>query len=176
MLLALGLLSLPVLAQEKTQVRKAFGRTISKINPGNGTVRCLSSEYEASLQAKDRSRASNAAFETWLAPKIAEAKAMRAASGHSESPAIVITIPVVVHVIHNGDAVGMGENIADARVLSQITVLNQDFRRMTGTPGFNSNPVGADVEIQFCLAQTDPDGAPSGNYYVQIAVELEQGD
>ena len=62
MLLALGLLSLPVLAQEKTQVRKAFGRTISKINPNNGTVRCLSSEYEASLQAQDQSRATNAAF------------------------------------------------------------------------------------------------------------------
>ncbi len=159
-LLALGLISLPALSQEKPQGRKAFGKTISRINPANGLVRCVSSEYEASLQDQFPDRANNAAFETWLAPKIAEAKAQRAAAGHN-SPAVVINIPVVVHVIHNGDAVGVGENIADARVISQITVLNQDFRRMTGTPGFNSNPAGADVEIQFCLAQTNPDGGPT---------------
>jgi hypothetical protein len=29
---------------------------------------------------------------------------------------------------------------------------------MLGTPGYNTNAVGADIEIQFCLAKTDPDG------------------
>lgn len=67
----------------------------------------------------------------------------------------VIRIPVVVHVIHNGDALGSGENIADAQVMSQITVLNQDYRRMTGTPGFGT---GVDTTIEFCMAQIDPSG------------------
>ncbi len=159
-LLALTLLSLPANSQEKPQGRKVFGKSITSSNPQNGLVRCVSTEYEASLQKQDASRPGDAAFEAWIAPKIAEAKALRAANAN-KSVNTVITIPVVVHVIHNGDAVGSGENITDARVMSQITVLNQDFRRMTGTPGFNSNPVGADVEIQFCLAQTDPEGAPT---------------
>ncbi len=61
----------------------------------------------------------------------------------------------MVHVIHNGDALGSGENIADAQVMSQITVLNQDYRRMTGTPGFGT---GVDTTIEFCMAQIDPSG------------------
>ncbi|PZQ86748.1 MAG: hypothetical protein DI548_06620, partial [Flavobacterium johnsoniae] len=73
----------------------------------------------------------------------------------------VITIPVVVHVIHSGQSVGSGRNISDARVNSQITVLNQDFRRMLDTPGYNTNPVGADVEVEFCLAKVNPNGNPT---------------
>ncbi|MCB9203232.1 MAG: T9SS type A sorting domain-containing protein [Flavobacteriales bacterium] len=73
----------------------------------------------------------------------------------------ILILPVVVHVIHNGDAVGQNENITEARVQSQITVLNQDYRRMFDTNGFNTNPVGADVEIQFQLVTTDPNGNPT---------------
>lgn len=53
---------------------------------------------------------------------------------------------------------GTNANISEARVQSQITVLNQDFRKMLGTPGYNTNPVGADVEIEFALARRKPDG------------------
>src|SRR5699024_6821836 len=44
---------------------------------------------------------------------------------------------------------------------SQITVLNQDFRKMIGTPGENSNPVGADIEVEFVLALQDTNGNPT---------------
>jgi hypothetical protein len=67
----------------------------------------------------------------------------------------------VVHVIYNGQAVGTAPNISDIQVESQITVLNQDFRRMFGTPGYNTNGVGADTEIQFVLAKQDPNGNPT---------------
>ena len=62
-------------------------------------------------------------FENWLQQKIIEESANRRA-------AVVYTIPVVVHVIHNGDAVGSNENISQAQVYSQIDVLNEDFRRL----------------------------------------------
>ena len=45
------------------------------------------------------------------------------------TPRAVITIPVVVHVIHFGEPIGTGRNISDAQILSQIDVLNRDFRR-----------------------------------------------
>ena len=77
----------------------------------------------------------------------------------------VIRIPVVVHVIHNNTAGIIGglnnTNISDDRIYSQIQVLNEDFRRKQGTAGYNDNPVGADMEIEFFLANIDPDGRPS---------------
>lgn len=60
-------------------------------------------------------------------------------------------IPVVVHVIHNGGA----ENISDAQIISQINVLNEDFRKISGTNGDGN---GVDTEIEFCLAKISPDG------------------
>ncbi|MFM2231254.1 MAG: hypothetical protein RL607_2512 [Bacteroidota bacterium] len=134
--------------------RVVFGSVVDKINPANGKIRCVSTEYENYLQNQDASR-NTAAFEQWIAPKVESIKT-QLLSG--KSTATVVTIPVVVHVIHNGDALGSNENISDARVLSQITVLNQDFRRMLNTNGYNSNAVGADVEVEFCMAQRKPDG------------------
>jgi len=73
-------------------------------------------------------------------------------------PQEVITIPVVVHVVHNGEPVGTGPNISRAQILSQIDVLNEDYRR--NGAGFNNHPAGADVEIQFAMALVDPSGNP----------------
>ncbi|MCB9263727.1 MAG: zinc metalloprotease [Lewinellaceae bacterium] len=68
----------------------------------------------------------------------------------------VITIPVVVHVVFNNST----ENISDAQVLSQITILNEDFRRMNADAD-NTWPQAADSEIEFCLATVDPNGNPT---------------
>lgn len=77
----------------------------------------------------------------------------------------IITIPVVIHVVHS-DRSGIigGENngnISDEQILSQIRVLNNDFRRIPNTLGFNDNPVGTDMEINFELARKTPDGLPT---------------
>jgi len=136
---------------------KAFGQTL-KASPSTGLVRCVSAEYMQDLQSKNANMQTEAQFEAWLAPKIAARKAQKLTTNAAEA---VITLPVVVHIIHNGDAVGSNENISDDQVLSQITVLNQDYRRLTGSRGYNENEVGADVGIEFCLAQVDPDGNPT---------------
>jgi len=74
----------------------------------------------------------------------------------------IIRIPVVVHVIHNQiNGLFAGSNISDEQIYSQIKVLNEDYRKKEGTPGFNANPLGADVEIEFFLASIDPSGIPS---------------
>lgn len=63
----------------------------------------------------------------------------------------IFRIPVVVHIVHmNGP-----ENISDAQVRSQIRVLNEDYRKMAGTPGAGR---GADAQIEFFLAKQDPLG------------------
>ena len=130
------------------------GISISKRSP-SGKVRCSSVEYEKYLKIINPNRATKEEFENWIGPKIIEQKNNQYIK---KTAATVITIPIVIHIIHNGDAIGVDENITDAQALSQITVLNQDFRRQLGTPGYNSNLVGADVEIEFCMAQRKPDG------------------
>ena len=116
---------------------------------------CATDEYNAQLLIDNPNMMGSDAFERQMAPKIAEIK-RQLESGSRR--VLQFTIPVVVHVIHNGEPIGTGANISDAQVLSQIQVLNEDFRRIVGTNGFNSDPNGADVEVEFCLAQQDPDG------------------
>ncbi|WP_395049249.1 T9SS type A sorting domain-containing protein [Flavobacterium sp.] len=137
-----------------------FGKpvTAGTINPNNSHIRCATTEYEKYLQEKNPKRMTNAQFEARLAPLVKKYKAMRTSS---KTAGAVITIPVVVHVIYDGEAIGLAPNITDAQVQSQITVMNQDYRKMLATPGYNTNPVGADTEIQFELAKQDPNGNPT---------------
>jgi hypothetical protein len=72
----------------------------------------------------------------------------------------VVTLPVVVHVIHQGQTIGEGPNLSRERIERQIEILNEDFRRKSGTPGFNNHPDGADTRIEFILARRDPAGNP----------------
>lgn len=69
-----------------------------------------------------------------------------------------IYIPIIVHVIHNGESVGVGPNLSSAQIYSQFDVLNEDFNKQIGTNGFNSNPVGAIMLIKFVPASKSPEG------------------
>ena len=67
----------------------------------------------------------------------------------------LVTIPVVVHVVWNTAT----ENISDAQILSQIAVLNADFRKLNSdVSGVPSAFTAADANIEFCLATVDPNG------------------
>jgi len=68
----------------------------------------------------------------------------------------IITIPVVFHVLYNNET----ENAEDAKMQSQIEVLNRDFRRKNEDTT-NIWPQAADVGVEFCLAKVDI----NGNYF-----------
>ncbi len=63
-------------------------------------------------------------------------------------------IPVVVHVIQRTSGTG---SMTDARVQSQIDILNEDFQAIAGTNGAPGN----DGQIEFYLATEDPSGNPT---------------
>ena len=69
-----------------------------------------------------------------------------------QSPPVYI-IPLVVHVIHLGEQVGYQTNIPDQQILDAIDGLNERYA--------NANGAGTDIEIQFCLANRDPNGCPT---------------
>ncbi|MEY2964133.1 MAG: hypothetical protein RL754_1394 [Bacteroidota bacterium] len=69
----------------------------------------------------------------------------------------VYTVPVVVHIIYD-DA---GDNISDKQVRDAIAVINEDYRRLnadTSNTRATFKSVAADTEIEFRLAQLDPNG------------------
>ena len=109
---------------------------------------CGSMEYlESQIQEDPKREAKMEAIERHL-EELDEA-GTRAVNG-------VVTIPVVVHVIYNNST----ENISDAQIMSQITVLNDDFRR-TNNDADNTWSQASDTEIEFCMASTDPNGNPT---------------
>ncbi len=60
------------------------------------------------------------------------------------------TLPVVVHIVHNGGV----ENLSDATVLQGIQDLNDAYANV----GYYDPSTGVDAKIQFCLAKRDPNG------------------
>ena len=146
-------------AQIDKKEKTVFGK---KINPEfispSGHIRCASTEYDQYLREQNPKTESVELFEKWINKKIKEQQSLQEVASQSGG---IIYIPVVVHVIHNGDAYGINENITDEQVQSQITVMNQDYRKLTGTPGYNTNAVGADTQVEFVLAKVDPNGNPT---------------
>lgn len=162
LLLSFALMSGADLNAQQSEKIRSFGKSVfyeqlaDKAQNNNGTIKCAAFEYDKYLNSINSEKETIDEFESWLAPKIEAYKQKNQTRKTSDEN--IITIPVVVHVIHDDKAVGVDENIADAQIISQITILNQDYRKMLGTPGYNTNPVGADTEIEFCLAQRTPNG------------------
>ncbi|MDH4058904.1 MAG: zinc metalloprotease, partial [Cyclobacteriaceae bacterium] len=120
--------------------------------------RCSTVPYMEKLKREGKVKQTNEQFEQWLEKKMQsrqqQAQSQRTAGGPYE-------IPVVVHVIHNGEAVGTGTNISDAQILSQIEVLNKDFNRLntdaSNTPA-EFLPITGSMDIEFVMARSDPNG------------------
>lgn len=103
----------------------------------------------------------NDAFEAWIQEQVIKRRTRKQQGLLKEE---VITLPVVVHIIHNGENPGEGSNLSDEQVASQIAVLNEDFARSNADTVLTRDmfaDVAANVEIQFALALQDPLGLPT---------------
>ena len=102
------------------------------------------------------------------------------ANNSAQKTQALYTIPVIIHVIHGGEAVGVYPNLANGQLHSQIRVLNEDFAGIglnsgnypataftnwasnQGLSVTNLDGLGrvklADCGIQFCMATKDPQG------------------
>jgi hypothetical protein len=99
-------------------------------------------------------------FEQWIQTKISQRKNR----SNLKTQAGPYKIPVVVHVIHNGTAVGSGINISDAQIISQLDVLNKDFKRLNAdavnTPAEFLSVAGS-LDVEFVFAKQSPEGLPT---------------
>ena len=76
----------------------------------------------------------------------------------------ILNIPVVFHIIHRGENLGTGTNLPDEKIIEQLQILNEDFRKANDdhilTP-LEFLDKAADTEINFILAKQDSEGLPS---------------
>ncbi len=112
-----------------------------------GQLHCGSAQYLATqLSQNNGMAAQRAAIEQFTTDFV---------NGACDKRSAVVEIPVVFHVVYRTGA----ENISDARLMAQLDVLNQDYSRTnadaSNTPSAFSG-LGADTEIQFCLATRAP--------------------
>ena len=92
----------------------------------------------------------------------------------SKNGQLQATIPVVFHVVYKNAS----QNIADSNLYRQIDILNECYRKQNANfsqtrPIFDS--IAADVDIEFCVANTDTNGnwtsgivrrqAPNGSFF-----------
>lgn len=97
-------------------------------------------------------------------------------TANSQSQVPLYTIPVVFHIIHDyGD-----ENISKAQVLDAMRLINESFQKLSADtgdviPDFQS--IFADCEIEFRLAQLDPNGnCTDGITRSQSPLTFDAGD
>ncbi len=67
-------------------------------------------------------------------------------------------LPVVVHVLYSNTA----QNVSDQTIYNTIQALNEDYGRTNPDTNLTPavwQPIAASTNIQFCLAQRDPNGA-----------------
>lgn len=87
---------------------------------------------------------------------------------NGKKASVVYNIPVIFHILHSGVPVNStsattGRNLNAAQINSQISVLNQDFRKTntnfaTTVTQSAFISAAADCEINFCAAKVDPSG------------------
>ncbi|MCB0380440.1 MAG: hypothetical protein KDD24_04235, partial [Flavobacteriales bacterium] len=120
----------------------------------DGQIRCFTTENMEMLNQKYNGAFDVQQFEDWITPKIQEYND-RVLNGLATQK-VVVTIPVIMHIIHNStEAVGTGRNISQAQATSQITILNNDFRKLNADTTLIPaafKPLAADLEINFVPA------------------------
>lgn len=96
-------------------------------------------------------------FESWL---LNTGRNNNLLSATTTSDSAILYIPVVFHIIYKTAASGSDTfDIPDSRLVEQIQILNNDFQRIAGSPGFNTNPLSANSRIEFRFANRNPQGA-----------------
>ena len=70
-------------------------------------------------------------------------------------------IPIVFHIIHDGDPIGINENVSVGQIMDAVNIINEDFNNQN--PDLENviddfqNIIG-NPNIEFRLAKLDPDG------------------
>ena len=114
---------------------------------GQPVIRCYTVETINDLRKKAKQSETDAHFEAWLKRKTAERKSERLEIKS-------YTIPIIFHIVNNGEAIGISSNLSQFFIQQQILQLNKDYANLSNSQYASASNTG----IQFALAQKDPQG------------------
>ena len=109
--------------------------------------KCITFESLQDFRSKTPGAASDSEFETGM-------KAAISANAKNKTLLSNYTIPIIFHIIHEGEAVGTGQNLSATQIQQQLAQLNADFANASGS----QFAVAANADFQFSLAVIDPQG------------------
>lgn len=95
-------------------------------------------------------------FEKWI-----DVKQSSKRNTSQRNAKVILQVPVVFHIIHNGEPIGTGSNVLKSRIDRQLEILNEDFNRLNEDSietleEFQGS--AASFEIEFIYAKQSPDG------------------
>ncbi|MBW3468197.1 T9SS-dependent choice-of-anchor J family protein [Arthrospiribacter ruber] len=146
------------LCLSSVQGQQFFGQVYQHVHD----EKCAAVPMEKHIEEQVGVYGSRDYFEAWMGDQITERRKSPSIMRSQEQETRVI--PVVVHVVHNGEDIGVGNNIPEIQILNQIRIINEDFRRQN--PDASNTPaefrdIAADSNIEFVLAKQDPEGLPT---------------
>ncbi len=123
--------------------------------------RCGTFEYKTPLKRQQKV-VEDAAFEKWITQKSLSRRKAGAESMRTQTS--TYQVPIVFHIIHNGEPVGTGTNLSDEQIYSQLDVINKDFQRLNDDASLTPSEflgVAGSMDIEFVLAKQTEDGLPT---------------
>jgi hypothetical protein len=115
--------------------------------------RCATVEVLADARRNNPRAETDAQFENWINNMIQQRKATQP-NPLARLNIINYNLPIIFHIISNGETVGTLNNISQASITQQMLQLNKDFANQSNSPYTVASTTG----IQFSLAQTNPSG------------------
>ncbi len=115
---------------------------------------CGTVDYMNNLKNKETKES----LENWILQKQIESP-LGGQKSYNADGVTVYRIPVVVHVVHKGEAEGDETNISENQILSQIAVLNEDFRKLNADSiniPAEFKPLYSNIGFEFIMAKRDP--------------------
>ena len=123
-----------------------FSSSAQMLLQSTPVVKCYTVEHMEELRKAKPNAETDQQFEQWLNGLVQQAMQRTNAA---------YNLPVVFHIVHNGEAEGTGLNVATALIQSQLHQINKDFQNKAGSP----YAVTATTDVRFSMAQKDPVGA-----------------
>lgn len=71
-------------------------------------------------------------------------------------------IPICFHILHKGEAYGVGTNISDQQIHSAVNALNKDYSKELNSTG---DGIGVETPFRFVLMNKDDAGNPTTGIY-----------
>lgn len=116
-------------------------------------IRCYTAENMQEFNKTNPSAATDQDFENWLQPLIYQFKKTHNA-GAQNGTLTSYKVPIVFHIIYNGEAEGTASNVSQASIIEEVLQLNKDYADLSNS----QYAVASSTGIQFGLAAVNPSG------------------